>query len=51
VSPSEEVTVQLNETGLSKLPVAVKSMMEVAASPGFTATGVRGDAVRLKSCP
>jgi hypothetical protein len=37
--PSEEVTIQLNETGLSKPPLAVRSMMEVAFCPGFTAGG------------
>ena len=47
-----DVATQLNETGLSKPPVSVRLMTEVAALPGFTpAGGERGERAILKLCP
>jgi hypothetical protein len=47
-----EVTAQLRETGLSKPPVAWRSMIAVADPPGSTEVGVNPfGTLRLKSCP
>jgi hypothetical protein len=47
-----DVTAQLNETGLSKVPIAARTMVAIEDPPGSTFGGWSGSGVRLKSsCP